>query len=238
VELAEGDGMGLICGAASAGALLLSPRQARISYAVTVCDEVEEIRRLIDILGGIDIRDEIVIQYDEPKTPPAMMDYLQALRGARNCGAIVPFALNDDFAAFKNNVKKFCRGDYIFQIDADEYPSAQMLSQIHAILSANAAADVLMVPRINTVSGLTQAHLHKWGWQINAQGWVNFPDPQARIYRNSDSIRWVNRVHETLAGYKILAQVPWVPELALMHPKTIARQERQNSFYERLAKLG
>jgi hypothetical protein len=102
--------MGLICGAATAGALLLSSRPARISYAITVCDEVEEIRRLIDILGGIDIRDEIVIQYDEPKTPPAVMDYLQALRGERNCGAIVPFALNNDFAAFKNNVKKFCRG--------------------------------------------------------------------------------------------------------------------------------
>ncbi len=214
------------------------PGSPRVSYAVTVCDEVEEIRRLIAILSSIDIRDEIVIQYDEPNTPPAVMDFLRVLRDERGCSAIIPFALNDDFAAFKNNVKDFCRGDYIFQIDTDEYPTMYLLSQIHGILKANPTADVLMVPRINTVSGLTRAHLQKWGWHINAQGWVNFPDPQTRIYRNRDSIRWVNRVHETLAGYRILAQVPWMPELALMHPKTIARQEKQNSFYERLAKLG
>ncbi len=215
----------------------MNPSRPRISYAVTVCDEIEEIRRLVVILAGIGGQDEIVIQYDEPNTPPAILDYLRALHAAGKCAALVPFALNRDFASFKNNVRKFCRGDYIFQIDADEYPSAALLSQIHAILQAHCAADVLLVPRINTVSGLTQAHLHKWGWQLNAQGWVNFPDPQTRIYRNSASIQWVNRVHETLAGYQALALLPLVPELALRHPKTIARQERQNRFYESLMKL-
>src|SRR5258706_8711798 len=137
------------------------PGSPRVSYAVTVCDEVEEIRRLIAILSSIDIRDEIVIQYDEPNTPPAVMDFLRVLRDERGCSAIIPFALNDDFAAFKNNVKDFCRGDYIFQIDTDEYPTMYLLSQIHGILKANPTADVLMVPRINTVSGLTRAHLQK-----------------------------------------------------------------------------
>jgi hypothetical protein len=41
-------------------------------------------------------------------------------------------------------------------------------------------------------------------------------------------------VHETLAGYGTRAQLPFVPEMALIHPKTIARQEKQNLFYESL----
>ena len=35
---------------------------------------------------------------------------------------VIEFALNKDFASFKNNLKDNCSGDYIFQIDSDEYP--------------------------------------------------------------------------------------------------------------------
>jgi glycosyltransferase involved in cell wall biosynthesis len=206
-----------------------------ISYAVTVCDELEELRRLLPILHkylGAD--DEIVIQYDAPRTPPAVLDFLESLAGEAGAPMIVPFALNDDFAAFKNNLKAHCRGDYIFQIDADEYPSDILLSRLRGVLHDNPTVDVLLVPRINTVRGLTPEHVRKWGWHVNAQGWVNFPDPQTRIYRNSDAIVWKNRVHERLTGAKVQAELPAAPEFSLMHPKDIARQERQNLYYETL----
>ena len=207
-----------------------------ISYAITVCDELNELQRLVRILlGHIRGQDEIVIQYDEPKSPKSVVDYLAELSRTRKCVSVVPFALQDNFAAFKNNMKKFCRGDYIFQIDADEYPGNDLLGNLHQLLLANADADVLVVTRVNTVSGLTPDHVRRWRWSINDQGWVNFPDPQARIYRNTDAIFWVNPVHERLIGDRSRKHLPAGPQWALMHPKTIERQEKQNSFYERLA---
>jgi hypothetical protein len=94
--------------------------------------------------------------------------------------------------------------------------------------------EVLRIPRINTVSGLTQEHIQKWGWNVNEEGWVNFPDYQWRIYKRSPYIKWENRVHEVLNGFKSLAFLPAVEEYCLTHHKDIKRQERQNAYYETL----
>ena len=209
----------------------------KISFAITVCDEFDEIQRLVAVLRPhLHADDEIVIQYDVPRAPQAMVDYLESLRARQPRISVVPFALNDDFAAFRNHLKRFCAGDYIFQIDADEYPAEKLLLNIHDILEKNPRVDVLTVARVNTVTGLSRAHIEKWRWRVDAKGWVNFPDPQGRIYRNSDAIYWVNRVHERLAGYRVRAHLPRDPELALIHPKTIGRQEAQNAYYEMLLK--
>ena len=87
-------------------------------------------------------------------------------------------------------------------------------------------------PRINTVEGLTQTHIEKWEWQVNNEGWVNWPDYQGRIYKRDKNINWVGKVHERIEGHKALSQVPPNEELALHHPKTIDKQERQNEYYE------
>ena len=100
------------------------------------------------------------------------------------------------------------------------------------ILDSNPTVDVYLVPRINTVDGLTQAHIEKWKWQVNDAGWVNFPDYQWRIYRNSNKITWVNKVHETLNGFDVYSALPAMEQYCLSHPKTIARQERQNNYYD------
>jgi hypothetical protein len=203
-----------------------------ISYAVTVCDELEELRRLVPIVQKhLGAGDELVIKYDTPRTTLPVLDYLGGLSDA---AAIVPFSLDDNFAAFKNHLKAHCRSDYIFQIDADEYPSDTLLTHLRTLLAANPAVDVLLVPRINTVRGLTPEHARKWNWHVNRQGWVNFPDPQTRIWQNRDSIFWQERVHERLAGGKMYAHLPFTPGFSLIHPKDIARQERQNRYYESL----
>ena len=40
---------------------------------------------------------------------------------------------------------------------------------------------MLLVPRVNTVEGLTQEHINKWRWNVNENGWINWPDYQTRI---------------------------------------------------------
>jgi glycosyltransferase involved in cell wall biosynthesis len=60
---------------------------------------------------------------------------------------------------------------------------------------------------------------------------INWPDYQGRIYRKSDSIRWQNKVHETLVGFKKYATFPTARQFALLHDKAISVQEKQNEFY-------
>lgn len=204
----------------------------KISYAITVCNELEEITRLVAWLTERKRpEDEIVVLMDNS----TMNRVYQFLGEQQSAGTLKYFTafLNNDFAAFKNKLMDKCTGDYIFQIDADEIPSEVLIDNLPQILEQN-DIDVIMVPRINTVEGLTEAHVAKWRWQVNEHGWVNWPDYQWRIYRRDESITWKNPVHEVLTGYKTITKLPAVADLTLVHEKTIERQERQNEFYENL----
>ena len=147
---------------------------------------------------------------------------------------LVEFSLNGDFASFKNNLKNNCSGDYIFQIDADEYPEEYLMNTIEWVINNNPKTDIFWVPRINTVKGLTDEHIKKWGWRVDPDGKVNFPDYQCRIFKNVKRIKWKNKVHEVLTGYKTESQLPANSEFCIHHPKTIERQEKQNALYETL----
>ena len=206
----------------------------KISYAITIHNEIEEIKYLLPLLlENIREEDEIVIQQDNTNLDEVVYTYLKSQIEGTNI-KYVQHSLNGDFSQFKNNLTDNCTGDYIFQIDADEYPNDYLLATLPQILEFNPSNEVYFVPRVNTVEGLTQAHIQKWGWRVNEKGWVNFPDHQMRIWKNKPEIRWVNKVHEVLKGYKSYAALPSDEEMSLYHPKEIDRQEKQNDFYEKL----
>jgi hypothetical protein len=142
--------------------------------------------------------------------------------------------LNNDFATFKNNLKDLCTKEFIFQIDADEYPHPHLLASLPEILEYNYNVDVFLTPRINTVEGLTEQHIKQWGWNVNDKGWVNFPDYQWRVWKNSSKIKWINKVHERLDGFNEYSMFPQLEEYCLFHPKDIKRQEKQNNYYNTL----
>ena len=204
-----------------------------ISYAVTVCNEIQEIAVLIDNLKEkLKGEDEIVIQYDEDSVTEEVTSYLNIMKNMHKDKInVIGFPLNKDFASYKNNLKSHCKGDYIFQIDADEVPNEYLVENIHEILSSN-EVDLIYIPRVNTVQGLTTEHIQKWGWQVNERGWVNWPDYQTRIYKNTDEIQWMNKVHERITGYDTFSNFPAEEHFCLYHPKQIQRQEKQNEFYE------
>jgi hypothetical protein len=209
-------------------------KQINISWCVTVCNELMEIQRLVSfLLQTIKNDDEIIIQYDMQSVTNDVLDYITLIDKSHSNCMIAGFPLNDDFSTFKNNLSKLATKSYIVQLDADELPHAILMENIHDILELN-DIDVIVVPRVNTVEGLTDEHIQKWGWQVNENGWVNWPDYQFRIYRNSINIKWVNKVHETLDGYATISNLPLDASMALFHPKTIERQEKQNEFYETL----
>jgi hypothetical protein len=206
----------------------------KISYAVTVCNEFLEIQTLLQKLITLkQPHDEIVVLWDSKNGDPMVETYLRKMNAEKTLFLWHPYEFDGHFANLKNELTKHCDGDYIFQIDADEYPNETLMDNIHAILEAN-DVDVILVPRVNTVEGLTSEHIQKWGWRVDDKGWVNFPDPQWRIYKNSDNIRWENKVHEKLVGYDTISNLPWMEELSLYHPKQIERQEKQNEYYDTL----
>jgi hypothetical protein len=204
-----------------------------VTYAITVCNELVEITNLINFLHPrIKSEDEILIQYDTDSVSSQVKDYLAIINQLHNNIKVIPFALNKDFASYKNNLKNHASGIFIFQIDADEMPSEYLVENIHTFLEYNKDVDLFFVPRINTVNGLTDTHIQKWGWKVNENGWVNFPDYQTRLYRRTSEIEWQGKVHERIVGYNTLSVLPQEEIYCLYHHKQIERQEKQNALYD------
>lgn len=204
----------------------------RISYAIPVCNEDKELDRLLaQLLFHETPNMEVVVQCDQGNTSPEVYRVLDKYSAFVR---VIEFPLKGNFAAFKNNLKKHCTGAWIFQIDADEYLSDNLIKNLPSILQTNPTVDLFLVPRINTVEGLTQEHINKWQWKVDGKGWVNFPDYQTRILQNSPKISWASKVHEVLTGHNNFVMFPAEEEYCLYHPKGIERQERQNNFYSAL----
>ena len=208
-----------------------------ISFAITAYNEHEELQVLLNQLEQITKSDdEIVIQLDSKATPEVLSLVDQFINKdftftVKKC----VFDLNNHFADFKNNLKSYCTKDWVFQIDADETLSETFSRVIHEVLDANDGIDLIAVPRVNIVKGLEQNDIIQWHWQVNSQGWVNWPDPQHRIFRNKPEVKWVNKVHEVIVGWKTYAELPSEDDsYALYHIKDIDRQRKQNEFYSKI----
>ncbi len=204
----------------------------RISYAITVCNELDEIKRLVPFLLQYKRpEDEICILLDKPKASHVLVDQLYKYSSA-NWITLKESTFQGHFAEWKNELTKMCSGDYIFQIDADELPNELLIENLYSVLENN--VDVILVPRVNLVQGITPQHIQAWGWKQNEKGWIQWPDFQWRIYKNNSEIEWKNKVHEILDGYKSYANLPEMEEYAIYHFKTIDRQEKQNNYYSKL----
>ena len=206
-----------------------------ISFLVTAYNEHEELQRLLDqLVKIIKTTDELVIQLDNKATEQVirLVDGFMVKHSGSIAIKKCHFGLDGDFASFKNNAKSYCSKEFIFQIDADETLSETFSTIIHQVLESNEEIDLISVPRVNIVKGLEQNDIIQWHWQINQHGWVNWPDNQHRIFRNKPEIKWVNKVHEKIVGWKTYAELPSEDDsYALYHIKDIDRQRAQNEFY-------
>ena len=200
----------------------------KISYGITVHNEVDELERLLSkLLVGIKEQDEVVICVDGNH---------EGVRGVIKLYSIDSRVIHYDrkldgnFADHKNSVIEKSSGDFIFHIDADEYPNKTLLEQLPQIVEMN-DVDLIWIPRVNTIEGMTEEHIKRWGWRVTENRWVNYPDYQARVFRNHKDIRWTRPLHEHIVGCKTYSHLPPLEELSLYHPKTIQKQEQQNLYY-------
>ena len=205
----------------------------KISYSILTHNETYSLQNLINFLvKHKDEEDEIVIldDYSDNEKTSAYLDVVCSINEIK----FEQRYLLKDYAGQKNYLNRMCKGDYIFNIDADELPNKKLIKNIKTILEANPTIDLYWIPRVNTVEGLTQEHIQKWGWKVDENGWINFPDYQGRIWRNRPNIRWEKPVHEQLTGYKEHSFLPQEENFCFYHHKEIDRQEKQNEFYEKI----
>jgi len=208
-------------------------KKIQITYAISVCNEHTEIQRLISfLLKNKQLQDTIVVLFDSKNGSTAVEEFLRA-KSINGEFLWLPYEFDGHFANMKNKLTSLCDGDYIFNIDADEIPNEKLMENIHWILEEN-DVEVVVVPRVNTVDGLTETHIQKWRWNVNEKGWVNWPDYQMRIYKNIDKIKWENKVHERLTGFSTISNLPELEEFVLYHPKSIDKQVIQNAYYNTL----
>ena len=178
----------------------------KISYGLTVCNEHEELKNLLEyLIKRIDGEDEIVVVYDQNRVTP---EVLSVLEDYKEEAVAYPFNFQQNFLENKNFMNSKCTGEFIFQLDADELPHEFLLANLKGLLETN-DIELLITPRKNLVEGLTQEQVQKWGWKVNEQGWVNWPDAQKRIYKNTPNIQWKgHQIHGMVEGYKTYAIAP------------------------------
>jgi glycosyltransferase involved in cell wall biosynthesis len=199
----------------------------KISYAITTHNEWQEVDWLLSLLlENKDDEDEIVIvdDYSDQFMKKVFDVYAYDIK-------LYEHALDNNFAAHKNFMNDQCTGDWIFNIDADERPHENLIQNIKQLIAANPTVELFWVPRINLVDGITDEHIRLWNWRVNERGWINYPDPQQRIYKNAKHIKWEKPVHERLVGAKVDTGLPQEEEWSYYHPKTIVKQEKQNEKY-------
>jgi len=201
----------------------------KISYSILTHNETDSLEKLLRFLvKWKQPQDEIVIldDYSDDEKTKQILDFYVSTHDIvfeqRN--------LLNDFASQKNHLKSMCSGDYSFNLDADEMVSRWLMKNIHGILEEN-EIDLVYLPRINTVDGLTEQHAQQWGWSVNEEGWVNFPDWQGRVFKNRPNIKWERPVHEMLVGFQTYSHLPTEKPFCIRHYKTIDKQEQQNQKY-------
>jgi hypothetical protein len=206
----------------------------KISFAITVCNEIEEIKRLVPfLLKHKRIKDEIVVLFDQKNGSEEVIDFLLEFNKLPNVQTWRGLDFNNNFSDWKNKLNEYCDGDYIFQLDADEMISEYMVKNISEIVSLNPEVELFFLPRINKVNGITEEHIKTWNWNVDDLGRINFPDYQGRIYKKG--LSWEGKVHERISNVKNYSLLPTEEELyCIEHYKDIIKQEKQNNLYKNI----
>lgn len=205
----------------------------KVSYAITVCNEINEIKRLLPFLiEKIKSTDEIVILFDEKNGDHDLFNYLLNYDKHQNIKVYKSLNFNNNFADWKNKLNDYCTGNFIFNIDADEMINEELIEMLPLLFELNPEVEIYYLPRVNTVDGITEEHIKKWGWKVDNKKRINYPDYQGRLYKKG--LFWYGNVHEKVVGAKYYSILPDLEVYSIQHHKTIEKQEKQNNFYNKI----
>jgi hypothetical protein len=156
-------------------------------------------------------QDEIVILYDENNGDARVLDFLLPYNKLPNVQTWRSYDFDRNFANWKNLLNSYCKGDFIYQLDADEMISSYMVENLHTILEMNDKVDLYFVPRINTVNGLTEEDVIKWGWnlsKIESQINEKIIDTESEEYKLLKNGGFIIEETDTMGKVKIKYYMP------------------------------
>jgi glycosyltransferase involved in cell wall biosynthesis len=164
--------------------------------------------------------DELVLVWDAETVPGmAVPDRFPVRQLARPLGA--------DFSAQRNAMLAACAGEWVLYLDADERLSPGAWAQLPALCAASDASAVAAwhFPRLSPYSDAGRALI----------GFGLWPDVQLRLFRNAAALRFVNPVHERLAGLcgaQALALDVEIEHLSRLRKGPEAQRQRLDRFDE------
>ncbi|OIO02659.1 MAG: hypothetical protein AUJ49_05850 [Desulfovibrionaceae bacterium CG1_02_65_16] len=97
--------------------------------------------------------------------------------------------LNRDFSAQRNFMLSACQGDFVLYLDADEGFSPEDWAALPGLCGVP-GVDGWLLPRVTLYPTPDRV----------LTGFGLWPDPQLRLFRRTPDLRFVNPVHERLAG--------------------------------------
>jgi glycosyltransferase involved in cell wall biosynthesis len=206
----------------------------KISYAILTHNEGQYIETLLSFLTTNKRPEDEIVIVDDFSTDLETIEILKKY----NHQIKLDYRTFDGDHTQKNYLNSICTGDYILQLDADELVKPEFIEMLPQMLEDNNEIDLFIMPRINTVEGLTPEYIAKWRWNVNEKGWVNFPDHQMRLYRNCDWVKWDGLLHSKVQGHKTYVFLPSEELFCILHPKQLERQVAQNDLYDKIEQTG
>lgn len=136
----------------------------RLSYLVTCHNETDSLHKLLSKLCEFKkIHHEIVV-VDDFSTEPKTLEILDKFKSEIK---LCQHKLDRNYGSHKNYGIEQCVGEWIFQLDGDEYPTDALIQNIDDILEGNNQNEVIWLPRLNYFRGVTQQDITTWGWQCS-----------------------------------------------------------------------
>ena len=134
-----------------------------VSYLVTTHNETDCLDSLLSKLMSFKKDNHEVVLLDDYSDNPTTISIIEKYKSSIN---FQQKKLQNDYGAHKNYGISLCKGEWIFQIDADELPTDVLLENIDVLLESNANNETLWLPRLNYFVGVTQTDIEMWGWNL------------------------------------------------------------------------
>lgn len=222
-----------------------------ISLVALLGDETENV---IPFLAHLEpYVEEIVLVADgpQPESVGRMEEYVDKEQVAgptllqREKIKVLERPLAGDFAGQRNFGQTHCRYDWVLHADLDERFDRALLENLQDIIldMKRAGKAICGFPRLNTLEGVMVNDLPREQWTpqgLQKAGRIppdqmRHLDLQFRLVRRE--VRWQGAVHETPEAGSPQQVMTWL-QAAIRHPKTLARQQRQDARYESIQKGG
>jgi glycosyltransferase involved in cell wall biosynthesis len=209
----------------------------KLSYLITTKNETDTLLRLLQKLhtATIDTENEVVI-LDDYSDNNETINILNDYKNKPNF-KLYHDGLNNNYGRHKNVGIEKCSGNWIFQLDGDEYPSDLIVGDnLISIIESN-NVEAIALPRINDFKGVQSDHAQAWGWTLTISKTykspiINWPDYQFRVFfKDYPRISYLRRLHEKIEGYGNYALLPADEDYAIYHDKNIEKQIRTNLKY-------